>query len=222
MFVVIGLAGSLWACGTRGIATRAVRSATGGAPVSGGAPEKARLGIVVALFKRRTTRGMIWASPGELYRLAVYRVAAGLSGSSRDRPAKPAGWRRSVSWPRRWACGSMKQVVDALARSYDATKRSRDRADTFRARHAAGEFSPTQAVRCGAVCVHFARTSAWGLVQVMVSENKVASVAVRTGSFVSPLLHRSSPLGGGYHALSTWPWLSPPCVTFAGAVASSS
>ena len=67
--------------------------------------------------------------------------------------------------------------------------------------------SPTQAVAfisMALFCVHFAGTSAWGLVQVMVSENKVASVAAiqNFGSFVFASFctgcHR---LGGGYHAL---------------------
>lgn len=67
--------------------------------------------------------------------------------------------------------------------------------------------SPAQAVAfisMALFCVHFAGTSAWGLVQVMVSETKVASIAgiQNFGSFVFCFLCSDrNRLGRGYHTL---------------------
>lgn len=75
--------------------------------------------------------------------------------------------------------------------------------------------SPAQAVAfisMALFCVHFAGTSAWGLVQVMVSETKVASIAgiQNFGSFVCFLCSDRNRLGSGYHTRLIWRWLSRP------------
>ena len=70
-------------------------------------------------------------------------------------------------------------------------------------------------------CVHFAGTSAWGLVQVMVSENKVASVAAiqNFGSFVFASF---APVVTGWVVDTTHSFnlalVIAACVTFAGAL----
>lgn len=66
--------------------------------------------------------------------------------------------------------------------------------------------SPAQAVAfisMALFCVHFAGTSAWGLVQVMVSETKVASIAgiQNFGSLFCFLCSDRNRLGRGYHTL---------------------
>lgn len=66
--------------------------------------------------------------------------------------------------------------------------------------------SPAQAVAfisMALFCVHFAGTSAWGLVQVMVSETKVASIAgIQTLAVLFCFLCSDrNRLGRGYHTL---------------------
>lgn len=87
-------------------------------------------------------------------------------------------------------------VVDALARrGYDLAKTRKTAIVAGLVLSALGTLlvvqsnSPTQAVAfisMALFCVHFAGTSAWGLVQVLVAEHKVASVAAiqNFGSFV--------------------------------------
>ena len=84
--------------------------------------------------------------------------------------------------------------------------------------------SPAQAVAfisMALFCVHFARTSAWGLVQVMVSETKVASIAgiQNFGSFVFASF---APIVTGWVVDTTHSFnlalVIAACVTFTGAL----
>lgn len=84
--------------------------------------------------------------------------------------------------------------------------------------------SPAQAVAfisMALFCVHFAGTSAWGLVQVMVSETKVASIAgiQNFGSFVFASF---APIVTGWVVDTTHSFnlalVIAACVTFTGAL----
>ncbi|MBD3704720.1 MFS transporter [Klebsiella pneumoniae] len=131
MFVVIGLAGIVvglcWYVGYRNRRQFTLQEEEQQYLASEEAARPAlKFSEWLALFKRRTTRGMILGFSGVnytgwLYIALVTRLFAGAAGV-KPRPV-PAGWRRSRFLPRRWGCGSTASVVDAPARrGYDQAK----------------------------------------------------------------------------------------------------
>ncbi len=132
---------------------------------------------------------------GWLYIASVTRLFAGAAGV-KHRPV-PAGWRRSRFLPRRWGCGSTASVVDALGAQRLRSGENPQNGDCYRsgavgAGHLAGgaivHASPRRWLLSPWRCFAFILPGRppWGLVQVMVAEHKVASVAAiqNFGSFV--------------------------------------
>ncbi len=153
----------------------------------------------LALFKRRTTRGMILGFSGVnytgwLYIAPVTRLFAGAAG------VKPGPYRLGGGDP--VSCRGGGDVGQRPRWSMPSARRGYDQAKTRKTAIVIGlvlsalgtllvvqSSTPAQAVAfisMALFCVHFAGTSAWGLVQVMVAEHKVASVAAiqNFGSFV--------------------------------------
>lgn len=152
----------------------------------------------LALFKRRTTWGMILGFSGVNYTGWLYIAwLPGYLQAEQGFSLAKTGWVAAIPFLAAavgmWTNGI---VIDALARrGYDLTKTHKTAIVTGLILSALGSLlvvqaaSPVQAVAfisMALFCVHFAGTSAWGLVQVLVSERKVASVAAiqNFGSFV--------------------------------------
>lgn len=144
--------------------------------------------------------------------------------------AKPVGWRRflprggSRDVGKRYCCRSTGE------KGYDLAKTRKTAIVCGLMMSALGTLlvvqssSPAQAVAfisMALFCVHFAGTSAWGLVQVMVSETKVASIAgiQNFGSFVFASF---APIVTGWVVDTTHSFnlalVIAACVTFTGAL----
>ncbi len=143
----------------------------------------------LALFKRRTTRGMILGFSGVNYTGWLYIAwLPGYLQAQQGLSLARTGWVAAIPFLAAavgmWVNGL---VVDALARrGYDQAKTRKTAIVIGLVLSALGTLlvvqssTPAQAVAfisMALFCVHFAGTSAWGLVQVMVAEHKVASVA---------------------------------------------
>lgn len=175
----------------------------------------------LGLFKRRTTWGMILGFSGVNYTGWLYIAwLPGYLQAQQGLSLAKTGWVAAIPFLAAavgmWVNGI---VVDALARrGYDLAKTRKTAIVVGLLLSALGTLlvvqssSPAQAVAfisMALFCVHFAGTSAWGLVQVLVSEQKVASVAAiqNFGSFVLPLLPRSLPVGSSTpptHSILRW------------------
>ena len=203
MFVVIGLAGILvglcWFAWYRNRAQFALSDGEQrhlSAPKA--APARLAFGEWLALFRHRTTWGMILGFSGVNYTGWLYIAwLPGYLQAQQGFSLAKTGWVAAIPFLAAavgmWVNGAL---VDALAR------RGCDLAKTRKAAIVCGlmlsalgtllvvqSTTPVQAVAfisMALFCVHFAGTSAWGLVQVMVSPGKVASVAAiqNFGSFV--------------------------------------
>ncbi len=152
----------------------------------------------LALFKRRTTWGMILGFSGVNYTGWLY--IAWLPGYLQAQQGLslwpvPAGWRRSRFLPRRWGCGSTAGGRCPGAQRLRSGENPQNgdcyRSGAVGAGHLAGgaivDASPGGGFYLhGAVLRSFCRDVRRGLVQVMVAEHKVASVAAiqNFGSFV--------------------------------------
>lgn len=151
-----------------------------------------------ALFKRRTVWGMILGFSGVNYTgwLYIAWLPSYLQAEQGFSLAK-TGWVAAIPFLAAavgmWVNG---RVIDILAkRGFDVVKTRKTAIVVGLMLSALGTLlvvqssTPAQAVAfisMALFCVHFAGTSAWGLVQVMVGETKVASVASiqNFGSFI--------------------------------------
>lgn len=203
MFVVIGLAGILvglcWYVGYRNRRQFTLQEEEQRYLASEEAARPAlKLSEWLALFKRRTTWGMILGFSGVNYTGWLYIAwLPGYLQAQQGLSLAKTGWVAAIPFLAAavgmWVNGL---VVDALARrGYDLAKTRKTAIVAGLVLSALGTLlvvqsnSPTQAVAfisMALFCVHFAGTSAWGLVQVLVAEHKVASVAAiqNFGSFV--------------------------------------
>ncbi|EFW5042400.1 MFS transporter, partial [Escherichia coli] len=164
----------------------------------------------LALFKHRTTWGMILGFSGVNYTgwvaaIPFLAAAVGMwvNGIVVDRLAKK-GYDLAKTRKTAIVCGLMMSALGTLLVVQSS--------------------SPAQAVAfisMALFCVHFAGTSAWGLVQVMVSETKVASIAgiQNFGSFVFASF---APIVTGWVVDTTHSFnlalVIAACVTFTGAL----
>ncbi|VEB97856.1 L-galactonate transporter [Cedecea lapagei] len=152
----------------------------------------------LALFKFRTTWGMILGFSGVNYTGWLYIAwLPGYLQAEQGFSLAKTGWVAAIPFLAAavgmWINGI---VVDAFAkRGYDLAKTRKAAIVTGLVLSALGTLlvvqssTPMQAVAfisMALFCVHFAGTSAWGLVQVLVTETKVASVAAiqNFGSFI--------------------------------------
>ncbi|MGR7871561.1 MFS transporter [Klebsiella aerogenes] len=238
MFVVIGLAGIVVGlCWYAWYRNRAQFDLQQEERQYLAAPEKARPTLVfsewLALFKRRTTWGMILGFSGVNYTGWLYIAwLPGYLQAQQGLSLAKTGWVAAIPFLAAavgmWVNGL---VVDALARrGYDLAKTRKTAIVVGLTLSALGTLlvvqsnSPTQAVAfisMALFCVHFAGTSAWGLVQVMVSENKVASVAA-IQNFGSFAFASFAPVVTGWVVDTTHSFnlalVIAACVTFAGAL----
>lgn len=238
MFVVIGLAGIVVGlCWYVWYRNRAQFDLQQDERLYLAAPEKARPTLNfsqwLGLFKRRTTWGMILGFSGVNYTGWLYIAwLPGYLQAQQGLSLGKTGWVAAIPFLAAavgmWANGL---VVDALARrGYDLAKTRKTAIVVGLVLSALGTLlvvqssSPAQAVAyisMALFCVHFAGTSAWGLVQVMVSENKVASVAAiqNFGSFVFASF---APVVTGWVVDTTHSFnlalVIAACVTFTGAL----
>lgn len=203
MFVVIGLAGIVVGlCWYAWYRNRAQFDLQQDERLYLAAPVQARPTLNfsewLGLFKRRTTWGMILGFSGVNYTGWLYIAwLPGYLQAQQGLSLAKTGWVAAIPFLAAavgmWVNGI---VVDALARrGYDLAKTRKTAIVVGLLLSALGTLlvvqssSPAQAVAfisMALFCVHFAGTSAWGLVQVLVSEQKVASVAAiqNFGSFV--------------------------------------
>ncbi|HHB8466345.1 TPA: MFS transporter [Klebsiella pneumoniae] len=203
MFVVIGLAGIVvglcWYVGYRNRRQFTLQEEEQQYLASEEAARPAlKFSEWLALFKRRTTWGMILGFSGVNYTGWLYIAwLPGYLQAQQGLSLARTGWVAAIPFLAAavgmWVNGL---VVDALARrGYDLAKTRKTAIVIGLVLSALGTLlvvqssTPAQAVAfisMALFCVHFAGTSAWGLVQVMVAEHKVASVAAiqNFGSFV--------------------------------------
>ncbi|HCB3061481.1 TPA: MFS transporter [Klebsiella pneumoniae] len=203
MFVVIGLAGIMvglcWYVGYRNRRQFTLQEEEQQYLASEEAARPAlKFSEWLALFKRRTTWGMILGFSGVNYTGWLYIAwLPGYLQAQQGLSLARTGWVAAIPFLAAavgmWVNGL---VVDALARrGYDQAKTRKTAIVIGLVLSALGTLlvvqssTPAQAVAfisMALFCVHFAGTSAWGLVQVMVAEHKVASVAAiqNFGSFV--------------------------------------
>lgn len=186
-----------------------------------------------ALFKRRTVWGMILGFSGVNYTgwLYIAWLPSYLQAQQGLSLAK-TGWVAAIPFLAAalgmWCNGF---VLDACAkRGFDLAKTRKTAIVTGLVLSALGTLLVVQSTTPAAAvafismalfCVHFAGTSAWGLVQVMVSEAKVASVASiqNFGSFVFASF---APVVTGWVVDTTGSFdlalIIAACVTFTGAL----
>ena len=238
MFVVIGLAGIVVGlCWYAWYRNRAQFDLQQDERLYLAAPVQARPTLNfsewLGLFKRRTTWGMILGFSGVNYTGWLYIAwLPGYLQAQQGLSLAKTGWVAAIPFLAaavgRWVNGI---VVDALARrGYDLAKTRKTAIVVGLLLSALGTLlvvqssSPAQAVAfisMALFCVHFAGTSAWGLVQVLVSEQKVASVAAiqNFGSFVFASF---APVVTGWVVDTTHSFnlalVIAACVTFTGAL----
>lgn len=203
MFVVIGLAGILVGlCWFAWYRNRGQFALNNEEQAYLSAPKESRATLAfsewLALFKRRTTWGMILGFSGVNYTGWLYIAwLPGYLQAQQGLSLAKTGWVAAIPFLAAalgmWINGA---VVDAFARrGYSLAKTRKAAIVAGLVLSALGTLlvvqstTPVQAVAfisMALFCVHFAGTSAWGLVQVMVNERKVASVAAiqNFGSFV--------------------------------------
>ncbi|HFO3867747.1 TPA: MFS transporter [Escherichia coli] len=210
MFVIIGVAGILVGiCWYAWYRNRAQFVLTDEERTYLSAPVKPRPQLQfsewLALFKHRTTWGMILGFSGVNY----------------------TGW-LNIAWLPGYL--QAEQGFSLAKKGYDLAKTRKTAIVCGLMMSALGTLlvvqssSPAQAVAfisMALFCVHFAGTSAWGLVQVMVSETKVASIAgiQNFGSFVFASF---APIVTGWVVDTTHSFnlalVIAACVTFTGAL----
>ncbi|WP_438304604.1 MFS transporter [Raoultella ornithinolytica] len=238
MFVVIGLAGIVVGlCWYAWYRNRAQFDLQQDERLYLAAPVQARPTLNfsewLGLFKRRTTWGMIQGFSGVNYTGWLYIAwLPGYLQAQQGLSLAKTGWVAAIPFLAAavgmWVNGI---VVDALARrGYDLAKTRKTAIVVGLLLSALGTLlvvqssSPAQAVAfisMALFCVHFAGTSAWGLVQVLVSEQKVASVAAiqNFGSFVFASF---APVVTGWVVDTTHSFnlalVIAACVTFTGAL----
>lgn len=238
MFVVIGLAGIVVGlCWYAWYRNRAQFDLQQDERLYLAAPVQARPTLNfsewLGLFKRRTTWGMILGFSGVNYTGWLYIAwLPGYLQAQQGLSLAKTGWVAAIPFLAAavgmWVNGI---VVDALARrGYDLAKTRKTAIVVGLLLSALGMLlvvqssSPAQAVAfisMALFCVHFAGTSAWGLVQVLVSEQKVASVAAiqNFGSFVFASF---APVVTGWVVDTTHSFnlalVIAACVTFTGAL----
>ena len=238
MFVVIGLAGIVVGlCWYAWYRNRAQFDLQQDERLYLAAPVQARPTLNfsewLGLFKRRTTWGMILGFSGVNYTGWLYIAwLPGYLQAQQGLSLAKTGWVAAIPFLAAavgmWVNGI---VVDALARRvYDLAKTRKTAIVVGLLLSALGTLlvvqssSPAQAVAfisMALFCVHFAGTSAWGLVQVLVSEQKVASVAAiqNFGSFVFASF---APVVTGWVVDTTHSFnlalVIAACVTFTGAL----
>ncbi|HAT1576702.1 TPA: MFS transporter [Raoultella ornithinolytica] len=238
MFVVIGLAGIVVGlCWYAWYRNRAQFDLQQDERLYLAAPVQARPTLNfsewLGLFKRRTTWGMILGFSGVNYTGWLYIAwLPGYLQAQQGLSLAKTGWVAAIPFLAAavgmWVNGI---VVDALARrEYDLAKTRKTAIVVGLLLSALGTLlvvqssSPAQAVAfisMALFCVHFAGTSAWGLVQVLVSEQKVASVAAiqNFGSFVFASF---APVVTGWVVDTTHSFnlalVIAACVTFTGAL----
>ena len=238
MFVVIGLAGIVVGlCWYAWYRNRAQFDLQQDERLYLAAPVQARPTLNfsewLGLFKRRTTWGMILGFSGVNYTGWLYIAwLPGYLQAQQGLSLAKTGWVAAIPFLAAavgmWVNGI---VVDALARrGYDLAKTRKTAIVVGLLLSALGTLlvvqssSPAQAVAfisMALFCVHFAGTSAWRLVQVLVSEQKVASVAAiqNFGSFVFASF---APVVTGWVVDTTHSFnlalVIAACVTFTGAL----
>lgn len=238
MFVVIGLAGIVVGlCWYAWYRNRAQFDLQQDERLYLAAPVQARPTLNfsewLGLFKRRTTWGMILGFSGVNYTGWLYIAwLPGYLQAQQGLSLAKTGWVAAIPFLAAavgmWVNGI---VVDALARrGYDLAKTRKTAIVVGLLLSALGTLlvvqssSPAQAVAfisMALFCVHFAGTSAWGMVQVLVSEQKVASVAAiqNFGSFVFASF---APVVTGWVVDTTHSFnlalVIAACVTFTGAL----
>lgn len=238
MFVVIGLAGIVVGlCWYAWYRNRAQFDLQQDERLYLAAPVQARPTLNfsewLGLFKRWTTWGMILVFSGVNYTGWLYIAwLPGYLQAQQGLSLAKTGWVAAIPFLAAavgmWVNGI---VVDALARrGYDLAKTRKTAIVVGLLLSALGTLlvvqssSPAQAVAfisMALFCVHFAGTSAWGLVQVLVSEQKVASVAAiqNFGSFVFASF---APVVTGWVVDTTHSFnlalVIAACVTFTGAL----
>lgn len=238
MFVTVGLAGVIvgvcwyvWYRNRGSFALTAEESRFLSAPAS--PPPRLKFAQWRALFKRRTTWGMILGFSGVNYTGWLYIAwLPGYLQAQQGFSLAKTGWIAAIPFLAAavgmWVNGVL---VDKFARAgYSLTTVRKTAIVVGLVLSALGTLlvvessTPVQAVAfisMALFCVHFAGTSAWGLVQVMVSEEKVASVAAiqNFGSFVFASF---APVITGWVVDTTHSFnlalVIAACVTFAGAM----
>lgn len=238
MFVTVGLAGVIvgvcwyvWYRNRGSFALTAEESRFLSAPAS--PPPRLKFAQWRALFKRRTTWGMILGFSGVNYTGWLYIAwLPGYLQAQQGFSLAKTGWVAAIPFLAAavgmWVNGVL---VDKFARAgYSLTTVRKTAIVVGLVLSALGTLlvvessTPVQAVAfisMALFCVHFAGTSAWGLVQVMVSEEKVASVAAiqNFGSFVFASF---APVITGWVVDTTHSFnlalVIAACVTFAGAM----
>lgn len=238
MFVTVGLAGVIvgvcwyvWYRNRGSFALTAEESRFLSAPAS--PPPRLKFAQWRALFKRRTTWGMILGFSGVNYTGWLYIAwLPGYLQAQQGFSLAKTGWVAAIPFLAAavgmWVNGVL---VDKFARAgYSLTTVRKTAIVAGLVLSALGTLlvvessTPVQAVAfisMALFCVHFAGTSAWGLVQVMVSEEKVASVAAiqNFGSFVFASF---APVITGWVVDTTHSFnlalVIAACVTFAGAM----
>ncbi|WP_432700439.1 MFS transporter [Kluyvera cryocrescens] len=238
MFVVIGLAGILVGiCWYMWYRNRAQFVLDENERQYLSSPTVARPKLVfsewLALFKSRTTWGMILGFSGVNYTGWLYIAwLPGYLQAEQGFSLAKTGWVAAIPFLAAavgmWTNGI---VVDAFAkRGYDLAKTRKTAIVTGLILSALGTLlvvqssTPMQAVAfisMALFCVHFAGTSAWGLVQVLVSESKVASVA-SIQNFGSFIFASFAPVVTGWVVDTTHSFnlalVIAACVTFVGAL----
>lgn len=238
MFVTVGLAGVIvgvcwyaWYRNRGSFALTAEESRFLSAPAS--PPPRLKFAQWRALFKRRTTWGMILGFSGVNYTGWLYIAwLPGYLQAQQGFSLAKTGWVAAIPFLAAavgmWVNGLL---VDKFASAgYSLTTVRKTAIVAGLVLSALGTLlvvessTPVQAVAfisMALFCVHFAGTSAWGLVQVMVSEEKVASVAAiqNFGSFVFASF---APVITGWVVDTTHSFnlalVIAACVTFAGAM----
>lgn len=238
MFVTVGLAGVIvgvcwyaWYRNRGSFALTAEESRFMSAPAS--PPPRLKFAQWRALFKRRTTWGMILGFSGVNYTGWLYIAwLPGYLQAQQGFSLAKTGWVAAIPFLAAavgmWVNGLL---VDKFASAgYSLTTVRKTAIVAGLVLSALGTLlvvessTPVQAVAfisMALFCVHFAGTSAWGLVQVMVSEEKVASVAAiqNFGSFVFASF---APVITGWVVDTTHSFnlalVIAACVTFAGAM----
>ncbi|EEZ8348315.1 MFS transporter [Escherichia coli] len=210
MFVIIGVAGILVGiCWYAWYRNRAQFVLTEEERTYLSAPVKPRPQLQfsewLALFKHRTTWGMILGFSGVNYTGWLYIAwLPGYLQAEQGFSLAKKGYDLAKTRKTAIVCGLMMSALGTLLVVQSS--------------------SPAQAVAfisMALFCVHFAGTSAWGLVQVMVSETKVASIAgiQNFGSFVFASF---APIVTGWVVDTTHSFnlalVIAACVTFTGAL----
>ncbi|HAW7359895.1 TPA: MFS transporter [Escherichia coli] len=210
MFVIIGVAGILVGiCWYAWYRNRAQFVLTDEERTYLSAPVKPRPQLQfsewLALFKHRTTWGMILGFSGVNYTGWLYIAwLPGYLQAEQGFSLAKTGYDLAKTRKTAIVCGLMMSALGTLLVVQSS--------------------SPAQAVAfisMALFCVHFAGTSAWGLVQVMVSETKVASIAgiQNFGSFVFASF---APIVTGWVVDTTHSFnlalVIAACVTFTGAL----